>query len=158
MVRDLARQGFVMDVAHLAEPGFWEAVDVFEGPLISSHTGFRRFCDTPRNLSDKQVKALMARKGVVGVSVNPEMLSPDQQADITGVFGQFDWLVQTHGVEGAALGSDFGGFEGETLGFEHYGRLDQLANLFAQHGYPEPAISKIMGENWYRLYTAKLPP
>ncbi|MBN1105667.1 MAG: membrane dipeptidase [Deltaproteobacteria bacterium] len=157
VARALNRQGVVLDVAHLAEPCFWDVMDLFDGALISSHTGFRRFCDMPRNLSNEQVKILMARHGTVGVSVNPEMLTPDGSATIRDVFEQVDGLVQKYGFRGVALGSDFGGFDGENEGLEHMGRLQDLAELLSRQGYPDPSIAAILGENWYQLYSSMLP-
>jgi membrane dipeptidase len=158
VVSALNRQGLVLDVAHLGEPCFWEVMDFFEGALISSHTGFRRYCDMPRNLSDGQVKMLMARDGMVGVTVNPEMLTPEGSATIRDVFEQVDGLVQRYGFRGVALGSDFGGFDGENEGLEHVGRLQGLAELLSQQGYPKDSIAAILGENWHRLYSSILPP
>ena len=130
---------------------------LFEGPLISSHTGFRRTCDSPRNLSDEQVDILLTRGGVIGVTVNPEMLVPDGTATIRDVFEQADRVVQKHGFRGVALGSDFGGFDGTSQGLEHIGCLQRLGDLFAAGGYPEEAIAAILGGNWYHLYSSRLP-
>lgn len=157
VVKDLNSLGMVLDVAHLSEPCFWEAAGLFEGPLITSHTGFRRTCDTPRNLSDQQLEILMARRGVVGVTFNPEMLAPDGIATLQDVVEQLDWLVQKYGPEGAALGSDFGGFDGRLSGLEHIGRLGGLGDLLSQRGYPDEAVAAIMGGNWYRLCSSVLP-
>jgi membrane dipeptidase len=157
VVKALDREGVILDVAHLSEPSFREAVRLFEGPLISSHTGFRRTCDVPRNLSDDQVACLAERGGLIGVTVNPEMLSPDGTATIRDVVEQADRVVQKHGFQSVALGSDFGGFDGATRGLEHVGTLQKLGERFAQRGYPEEAIAAILGGNWFRLYASRLP-
>ncbi|MEW6665410.1 MAG: membrane dipeptidase [Thermodesulfobacteriota bacterium] len=157
VVKALDREGFILDVAHLSEPCFREAAGRFEGPLISSHTGFRRHCDSPRNLSDEQVDMLLTRGGVIGVTVNPEMLSLEGTAGIHDVFEQADRVVQKYGFLGVAIGSDFGGFDGTCRGLAHIGCLQRLGNLFAAGGYPEEAIAAILGGNWYRLYRSRLP-
>ena len=156
LVKQLDYHGFFIDVAHLSKPCFQDMIDIFKGPIISSHTGFRKFCDIPRNLSDEQLRVLIKRDAVIGVSVNPEMLGVDQSATVNDVFYQIDWFVQKYGVEHAALGSDFGGFDGVNQGLENHGQLGRLEKLFADHGYPDNAIAKIMGENWYRFYAARL--
>jgi membrane dipeptidase len=157
VVKALDREGFILDVAHLSEPCFREVAGLFAGPLISSHTGFRRTCDTPRNLSDEQADLILTRGGVIGVTVNPEMLSPEGIATLRDVFEQADRLVQRYGYRGVAVGSDFGGFEGTCRGLEHAGCFERLAGLFAAEGYPEEAIAAILGGNWYRLYASRLP-
>jgi membrane dipeptidase len=157
VVQALDRQGFILDVAHLSEPCFREAVELFHGPLISSHTGFRRTCDTPRNLSDEQVDLILTRGGVIGVTVNPEMLTPDGNATLRDVFEQADRLAQRYGYRGVAVGSDFGGFDGICRGLEHVGRFERLGGLFEAEGYPGEAVAAILGGNWYRLYASRLP-
>lgn len=152
LVAELARRGWAVDVAHLAEPGFWELLDCFPGPILCSHTGLRRFCDIPRNLDDAQVTALLEREGVIGLALAPEMLVPVGAADLETVFRQLDGLVQRHGDAGAALGSDLGGFDGCCEGLEDHGRLGRLARRLERAGYPEASVARIMGGNWRRFY------
>ncbi|HEY7746557.1 MAG TPA: membrane dipeptidase [Desulfuromonadales bacterium] len=152
LVAELARQGWAVDVAHLAEPGYWELLDLFSGPLLCSHTGLRRFCDRPRNLGDAQVSALLNRGGVLGLAFAPEMLVPAGNTDLEEVFRQLDWLVQRYGETGVALGSDLGGFEGECAGLEDHGHFGRLARRLVRAGYPEASVARIMGGNWQRFY------
>ncbi|WP_298432504.1 membrane dipeptidase [Geobacter sp.] len=148
----LDRLGIALDLAHLAEPCFGEALELFTGPIMSSHTGFRAFCDRPRNLSDGQVAAICARGGIVGVALAPEMLVDKGACTIDDVVRQLDWLVQRHGPKVAAIGSDFGGFDDLCAGMENHGRLPALAERLLARGYPESAVGLIMGGNWRRWY------
>jgi membrane dipeptidase len=157
VIGELDRLGMVIDVAHLSDPCFWEVSDLFSGPLISSHTGFRRFCDLPRNLSDRQVRLLMERGGIIGVSVNPEMLAMDQRVGLSDVFEQIDFLVQQYGDGQVALGTDFGGFDFPAEGLENPGRLPALSSMMYKRGYSLSAIENIMGKNWCQFYKKCLP-
>jgi membrane dipeptidase len=157
VVTELDRLGMVIDVAHLSDPCFRDVTDIFSGPLISSHTGFRRFCNLPRNLSDRQVRGLIERGGMIGVSVNPEMLAMNQQAGLSQVFEQIDWLVQQYGDSQVAIGTDFGGFDISAEGLETPGRLPALSRMMFENGYSLSTIENIMGKNWYRFYEALLP-
>ena len=152
LVRELARLGIVIDVAHLSDPCFWQLMDCYSGPLISSHTGFRRFCHLPRNLSDEQVRVLMDRNGMIGVSVNPDMLDKNLSAGLFQVVEQIDWLVQQYGDHQVAIGSDFGGFESTAPGMEHPGKFQSLAGGLQAIGYSQSAVENILGNNWYRFY------
>jgi len=156
LAKRLEREGFALDVAHLSDPCFWDLVDSFHGPLISSHTGFRFFCPKPRNLDKDQLKTLIERNGLVGVSVNPEMLSEDNQASLQDVFKHIDWVVQSYGPDYVALGSDFCGFDVICEGLEDISKFPDLAEKLVKSGYPADAVSKIMGGNWYRLYASLL--
>jgi membrane dipeptidase len=154
----LAAAGRVVDVAHLAPPGFREVLDLYPGPLACSHSGLRRFCDLPRNLDADQLAALLDRGGVVGLAFAPGLLVGSAETDLEEVFCQLDWLVQHFGAEQVALGSDFGGFEGVCAGLADHARLPVLASRMARAGYPDDAVAGIMGENWRRFYGAVLPP
>lgn len=158
LLAELGAAGRVVDVAHLAPPGFWQVLELYPGPLACSHTGLRRFCDRPRNLDEAQLAALFERGGVVGLAFAPGLLVPDGVADLEEVFRQLDWLVQRFGPEQVGVGSDFGGFDGVCRGLEEHGRLPALAGRMARAGYPAKAIAGIMGENWRRYYAAVLPP
>lgn len=153
LVKKLDRLGFAIDTAHLSEPAFRQVSELFSGPMISTHTGLRSFCGTARNLSDEQVETILSRKGVIGIAVAPEILSPDGQTGINGVFRQIDCLVQRHGAAGVGIGSDFGGYEKVCNGLEDHSRLPALAQIMQRYGYPEEAIAGIMGGNWYRFFT-----
>lgn len=156
LVEELARRGWAIDVAHLAEPGFWELLELFPGPLLCSHTGLRRFHDIPRNLDDGQIAALLGRDGVIGLAFAPEMLLPDGPADLETVFRQLDWLAQRYGDAGVAVGSDLGGFDGKCAGLENHGQFGSLARRMTQAGYPDASVARIMGGNWLRFYSKVL--
>jgi membrane dipeptidase len=157
LVKKLEQHNIIIDVAHLAEPGFWELISIVEGPIISSHTGFKACCDKPRNLSDEQLKVIIERKGMIGISVNPEMLSIHNNATIHDLFMQIDRAVQKFGTtDFFGIGSDFGGFDIENKGLDHPGLFGNLAEIFNTHGYSKKNIAAIMGENWYRFYSSHL--
>jgi membrane dipeptidase len=156
LVKELDRLSFAIDTAHLHEPGFRDVVDQFTGPLLSSHTGLRAFHDTPRNLSDEQVRTILSRGGVVGIAACPGILSAAGKADISQVFQQIDWFVQKYGPEGVGIGSDFGGYSTTCDKFEDHARFPKLAGLFEEAGYPFEAVEGIMGGNWFRFFSLLL--
>jgi membrane dipeptidase len=156
LVRELDRLGFAIDAAHLPYPGFWDVVDIFSGPLLSSHTGLRAFYNAPRNLSDEQVRAILSRGGVVGIAACPGILSEYERANISLLFRHIDWFVQKYGPEGVGIGSDLGGYSTTCAGFEDHTRFPRLAELFEKSGYPHTAIKGIMGGNWFRFFSRLL--
>ncbi|MGA3113619.1 MAG: membrane dipeptidase [Syntrophobacteraceae bacterium] len=156
LVKNLAREGFAFDVAHLAEPGFRDLTRLYEGPLISSHTGVRALADIPRNLTRSQVAAILERKGVIGIAADPAMLTPSREASILDIFRHIDWIAQSFDAGGIGIGTDFCGFFTVNAGFEDITRLADLARIMREHGYPEPDIKKIMGENWRVFYESLL--
>ncbi len=156
LVEELARDGFVFDVAHLAEPGFKDLVRTYEGPLLSSHTGVRPLCDIPRNLTKEQVRIIFERKGVIGIAADPKMLTASGEASIEDTFRHIDWIAQSFDADGIGIGTDFCGFTTVNSGLEDISRLPELADTMLRHGYPEASIRKIMGENWRDFYSTLL--
>ncbi len=156
LVKTLDQKGFVIDVAHLSDPSFNDLLDIFNGPIISSHTGFRFFCSTPRNLDRYHLKAIFERNGVVGVTVNPEMLTGYKEAHIEDVFRHIDWVAENFGPEYVAIGSDFCGFSGICRELEDISKLVNLAEIMEKHGYPEDAIDRVMWRNWFEFYRSIL--
>ncbi len=152
LVRELSREGFAFDLAHLAEPGFRDLVRIHEGPLLSSHTGVRELCDIPRNLTWDQIKMILDRKGVIGIAADPKMLSIDGQAGIEDIFRHIDSIAQSFEADGIAIGSDFCGFHSVNHGIEDISKLPDLADLLLRRGYPEQSVRRIMGINWYNFY------
>ena len=75
-LRALEQSGMILDTTHLSEPAFWEALEVFDGPVVATHNCCRVLCDHDRQFSDGQIQALIERKAVIGVAFDVWMLSP----------------------------------------------------------------------------------
>ena len=152
VIDSLNENGLIIDVAHLHPKCFWQLLDLTEGPLISSHTGIRELFDTPRNISLEQVKELFIRGGMVGITFNPEMLSPGGEACLEDVFAHLDTIVQKFGPKGVGIGSDYCGFDLVTEGLEDITGITALIDVMLNHGYAHEDVKDIMGRNWLRIY------
>src|SRR5947208_10655239 len=69
------RLGMLVDLSHVSENTFWDAIAVADTPVIASHSCARTLCDHVRNLRDDQLKALAKNGGVVGVNFYSGFLS-----------------------------------------------------------------------------------
>ncbi len=76
IVREMNRQGILVDISHVADKTFYDALEVSQAPLIASHSSCRAICNHPRNMSDDMIKALAAKGGVI--QINYEMSFLDQ--------------------------------------------------------------------------------
>ena len=88
MLEALEAARIILDVSHLAEQAFWEALEIFTGPPLATHNCCRTLCDHDRQLDDRQIKTLAQRGGVIGTAMDIWMISPlwDPAAmDNTGV-------------------------------------------------------------------------
>lgn len=152
VVRRIQEMGLVVDVAHLHPKCFWQLMDLMETPIISSHTGIRERCDIQRNLDLDQAREIIMRKGLVGVTFNPEMLTLSMEASIEDIFIHMDILVQKFGPDRVAIGSDFCGFDQPAQGLEDISQAPNFTGILLDHGYDREAVEKIMGLNWLRIY------
>jgi membrane dipeptidase len=76
IVREMNRQGIMVDISHVADKTFYDALAISQAPLIASHSSCRAICNHPRNMSDEMIKALAAKGGVI--QINYEMSFLDQ--------------------------------------------------------------------------------
>lgn len=152
VIRAVADYGLIIDVAHLHPRCFQQVLHRYDGCLIDSHTGSRKRYNITRNLDLEQGKEIRDRKGVIGISFNPEMLSPEGEVPVEEVFAHMDTFVQSLGPAVVGLGSDFFGFERTVQGLEDISQLSTLVDCMVKHGYDEDSIQRILGENWFRLY------
>jgi membrane dipeptidase len=152
LVRALKENGIIIDVAHLHPKCFWQLLELFEGMIITSHTGVKTLCDLPRNIDFDQAGEILARGGVIGITFNPEMLSPAGKGSEEQVFVHMDTLVQKFGPDGIGIGSDLCGFAPVPGGLEDISGISGLIDIMRGHGYADEAVKRIMGLNWLRVY------
>src|SRR5687767_10085024 len=77
LLREMDRLGLILDVTHLTDEEFWEALDVFQGPMWASHSDCRVLAPHQRQLNDEQIKALAQRGGVIGAALDAWMMVPN---------------------------------------------------------------------------------
>jgi len=152
IVRLLIENGTLLDVAHLHPACFRQMLDLVEAPIISSHTGIREVFDIQRNIDLEQAGEIFERGGIVGISLNPEMLAPEGTSEVNSVFVHLDTVVQKFGPDGVGIGSDFCGFDASIEGMEDISGIGHLVEELLNHGYGYRAVEKIMGENWFNMY------
>jgi membrane dipeptidase len=68
IVREMNRQGIMVDISHVSDKTFYDALDVSKAPLIASHSSCRALCNHPRDMSDDMIKALAAKGGVIQIN------------------------------------------------------------------------------------------
>jgi membrane dipeptidase len=68
IVARMNRLGMMVDISHVSDSTFWEALKVTRAPLIASHSCCRALCDHPRNLTDDMLRALAKNGGVAQIN------------------------------------------------------------------------------------------
>jgi membrane dipeptidase len=67
IVREMNRQGMLVDISHVSDKTFYDALEVSKAPLIASHSACRALCQHARNMTDDMIKALAAKGGVIQI-------------------------------------------------------------------------------------------
>jgi len=68
IVREMNRQGIMVDISHVSDKTFYDALEISKAPLIASHSSCRALCNHPRDMSDDMIKALAAKGGVIQIN------------------------------------------------------------------------------------------
>lgn len=156
----MAKIGMILDVTHLSDESFWEALELFPGRVIATHNNCRALVPHCRQFSDDQVRALVARNAVIGVAFDTWMLKPDwkagEEVSISTVIDQIDYIGSlAGGTRNIAIGSDLDGGYGTEQSPVELGTIagiQQVAPLLRERGYGESDIEGIFHGNWTRLF------
>lgn len=149
-VKEMNRLGMLVDVSHLAEPGFWDVIKNSGRPVIATHANSRSKCDHPRNLTDSQIKALAATGGVMGLCFCPDFICPTNPC-LERLLDHAVHIASAAGVACIGLGSDFDGIEKVAPGLEDVTCMPYLAEGLGKRGFKDGEIEMIMGGNWLRV-------
>ncbi|HOW19071.1 MAG TPA: membrane dipeptidase [Phycisphaerae bacterium] len=159
LLEQMVRAGLILDVSHLAEAGCLEALDLFGGTIIASHSNARALVPGDRQLSDVMIRRLIRRDAVIGIALDAWMLVPgwrhgqsNANVRLAAVADHIDHVCQLAGDAGhAAIGSDLdGGFGREQCpaDIDSIADLPRLLEVLSDRGYPDDDIRAIAHGNW----------
>ena len=118
LLRVMDELGMMLDVSHLTDESFHEALDLFQGPVLASHSNCRALVPGDRQLDDAMIRRMIERDGVIGAVMDAWMLQPDwvrgettnEQLTLEAVVDQIDHVCQLAGnSRHAAIGTDLDG-------------------------------------------------
>lgn len=164
LLREMERVGMILDVTHLSDECFDEALDIFNGPVLASHHNCRALVPNQRQLTDQQIQRLIERGAVIGAALDAWMLYPgwvrgETSPEVVGleaVVDHIDHVCQLAGnARHSAIGSDLdGGFGTEQTprDLDTIADLQRVADLLRHRGYSEQDIQGIFHGNWIRFF------
>jgi membrane dipeptidase len=85
VVREMNRLGMMVDISHVADKTFWDALQTSSAPIIASHSSCRVLCNVPRNMTDDMIAGLAKKGGVMQINFNCGFLSEKSAAAAKGV-------------------------------------------------------------------------
>jgi membrane dipeptidase len=108
IVREMNRQGMLVDISHVSDKTFYDALEVSKAPLIASHSSCRALCNHPRDMTDDMIKALAAKGGVIQINYEKSFIDQAykdaQDKESGGVVALFDRFKKECGDDDACVG------------------------------------------------------
>ena len=165
LLKEMQRLGIILDATHLTDESFWQALEVYQGPVWASHNNCRALVEHQRQFSDEQLKALIERGGIIGASFDAWMMVPgwvrgkttpeEAGVRIATIVDHIDHICQLAGnATHCAIGSDLDGGYGReqtALDLESIADLQSLSGILADRGYSAEDIEGILHGNWVRF-------
>jgi membrane dipeptidase len=105
IVREMNRQGIMVDISHVSDKTFYDVLDLSKAPVIASHSSCRALCDHVRDMSDDMIKALAAKGGVIQINYEKSFIDQayktayDQATGGAGVVGALNEATKTCGAD-----------------------------------------------------------
>lgn len=162
LLREMERLEMILDVTHLNDDAFWDALNRFNGPIWASHNNCRVIVDHNRQFSDEMIKALISKNAVIGVALDAWMMVPNWIRGISNpktincslevMANHIDHICQLAGnINHVGVGSDLdGAFGREQCPFDLQTIADVqfVFEILSKRGYNEEALDKIAHQNW----------
>jgi membrane dipeptidase len=165
LLREMERLGIILDVTHLCDESFWDALSQYNGPLWASHHNCRALANWNRQLTDEQIKVLVERGAVIGMAFDAIMMvhnwahkrskPEDFGLKIEKICEHIDHICQIAGnANHVGIGTDLdGGYgtEQTPMDLNSIADLVTIGPLLAARGYSEADITGIFQGNFLRF-------
>ena len=147
-VREAQRLGFLVDVSHISDEGFWDMMKITEGPILATHSNSRSVFSNSRNLTDDMFRAICETGGVVGYNACDEFTGANPTVD-TICDHIFHFLELDPDGKHVALGGDLDGVSKMPEGFDGVQSWPVLANRLLHRGLDENQVRDIFWNNGF---------
>lgn len=165
LIKEMDRLGIILDVTHLCDDCFWEALDIYHGPVWASHSNCRSLVDHNRQFNDEQLKTLIKRDAVIGAVMDAWMIVPGWErgkstpenagANFDRLIDHIDHICQLAGSSRhCGIGSDLdGGFgkEQSPADIDTIADIAALSEKLRSRGYSTESVEDIFSGNFLRF-------
>jgi len=162
LLSEMERLRIILDISHLCDDAFWDAMKIFQGPVWASHSNCRAIIPHNRQISDDQIKEMIRRESVIGTALDAWMLVPgwerwkltpeEANLKLEAAVKHIDHICQIAGnSKHAGIGSDLDGAFGKEqcpLDLETIADLQKIGVLLEEKGYTERDIQNILSLNF----------
>lgn len=165
LLKKMDELGMILDITHLTDDAFYQALDIFTGPVWASHHNSRTLVNHQRQLKDDQIKMLVERGAVIGASLDVWMMVAGWErgksdpvkdgAPLDRIIDHWQHICEIAGnTNHIAIGSDLDGMFGKEqspYNLETIADLQKFPDLLIQRGFSATDVQKIMHGNWLKF-------
>ncbi|QGT99634.1 hypothetical protein SYNTR_1041 [Candidatus Syntrophocurvum alkaliphilum] len=148
IIRTLEELGIILDLAHISEPSFYQALELYNKPVMVTHANAASLCNLPRNLKDHQLKALADNGGVIGVN-QVKFFIKESNPTINDMIDHIVYISELIGPDYIALGSDFDG--ADKMVINNVEQYSLIPELLQKRGFSLQEIQNIIRGNALRV-------
>jgi membrane dipeptidase len=162
LLAEMERLNIILDVTHLCDDSFWEALDHFHGPVWASHSNCRALVPHNRQFADAQIRELIGRGAVIGAALDAWMIIPgwvkgkttprQTGLKLERIVDHIDHICQLAGnALHCGIGSDLDGAFGREQSpgdLDTIADLARIADLLAARRYSPSDVERIMSGNF----------
>ncbi|HWB19966.1 MAG TPA: membrane dipeptidase [Phycisphaerales bacterium] len=162
IVKTFDALGIIHDASHLSDAAFDELLSLSTGPVIASHSNARALMnDWQRHISDRHIRAIASRNGIIGLNLFSMFLAIDRRATIADCVNHLNHITSIMGHRrGIALGSDMdGGFGSDQLpeNLTHPSLFPKLLEALSNSGWSDADLRAFAYQNWFDFLSRTLP-
>lgn len=150
VIREMNRNGIMVDLSHGAEKSFYDALEISSQPIVCSHSNSKVLCNVPRNLTDDQLRALAKKGGVAHITLYHGFLRKEGTASVLDAIAHLEHAISIMGIDYVGVGTDFDG-DGTVCGMADASEMINFTRHLLARKYSERDIEKIWGGNWLRV-------
>lgn len=161
LLKEMEQMHMILDATHLCDDAFWQAMDIYQGPVWASHNLCRALVDHNRQFSDEQIKTLIQRGAVIGAAFDAWMIVPhwvrgtstprNMDCSMEKIADHIDHICQIAGnARHVAMGTDLdGGYGREQCPYdvETIADVQHLRGILAARGYQPDDLEDIFTGN-----------
>lgn len=162
LLKIMEELNIILDLTHLCDDAFFQALDNFKGNVWASHNNCRSLVDHNRQFSDEQIRLIIERDGVIGVALDAWMMvegwergesTPiSNNCNLEVVIDHIDHICQIAGnASHVGIGSDLDGAFGKEQSpydLETIADLEKIRALLGKRGYSIKEVQGIMAGNF----------
>lgn len=159
LIKKIEYQNIVLDISHLSDKGVEDVFTHTKSVVVASHSNVRALTNHRRNLTDRQIKKIVDRNGIIGINFFPKYvdineISEKSVSTLHSIVSHLSYLKNIAGEDAICLGADFDGMSSQVLKYLTYRNAadyQKFAYDLSKH-FPESFVEKILYKNLISFY------